>query len=286
VIPISVTWPDLADKGARAAISQLRAVYARLIEQTNEIKDKWRRDTTLLLEPIPRVNLGDFADDAPVITARALSLACSRSPSAPQVKLCVFDSIPTVAAYARAFRTCARSIHAETESNWIGTKLLKDGVREFMASRRSTKHSERSERVALVIACGEQPGGALTDGWSVDAEKKATTQDEIAVSEWLKRESNDRDERNRVFRATIAAASEVVSVDCDSITLVFTRFVPGKTPVLSAFHCIYVARQAIPRAGGQHSAMYVSVDSFVERVNESDRSNFESAIAEYVSKAL
>jgi hypothetical protein len=105
------------------------------------------------------------------------------------------------------------------------------------------------------------------------------------VSEWLKRESNDRDERNRVFRATIAAASDdAVRVDCDSITLVFTRFVPGKAPVVSAYQCIYVARQAIAGAG-QHSAMYVSVDSFAERVNESDRSNFESAITDHVTTA-
>ena len=90
-----------------------------------------------------------------MITARALSLACSRSLSAPRVKLCVFDSIKTVAAYARAFRTCARSIHAETsKSYWISTEPLKGGVREFMASKRS----ERSKRVALAIACGEQPG--------------------------------------------------------------------------------------------------------------------------------
>jgi hypothetical protein len=197
------------------------------------------------------------------------------------VKLCVFDSIPTVAAYARAFRTCARSIHAETEPTGIGMQLLKGGVREFMASRRT----QRSERVALVIACGAQPGGALTDGWSVEAEMTATTQDEIAVSEWLKRESNDRDERNRVFRATIAAASEVVSVDCDSITLVFTRFVPGKVPAASAFWCIHNAHQAIARAG-QYSAMYVSVDSFVERVDESDRRAVESAITEDVTKAF
>jgi hypothetical protein len=190
------------------------------------------------------------------------------------VKLCVFDSIPTVAAYARAFLTCARSIHAETESEGISMQLLKGGVREFMASS-STK---RSERVALVIACGEQPGGALTDGWSVDAEKKATTQDEIAVSEWLKRESNDPDERNRVFRATIAAASEVVSVDCESILLVFTRFVPEKVHGAHAFRRIRHAHEAIARAG-PYSAVYVSVDSFVERVDESDRRAVESAIS-------
>jgi hypothetical protein len=149
----------------------------------------------------------------------------------------------------------------------------------------ASKRSERSKRVALAIACGEQPGGALTDGWSVDAEKAATTQDEIAVSEWLIRESNDPDERSRVFRATLAAASKVVSVDCDSITLVFTRFIPEKWPVPHAVECIYAALQAIARAG-QHSAMYVSVDSFVERVDQSDRSKFESTITEHVTKTL
>jgi hypothetical protein len=112
----------------------------------------------------------------------------------------------------------------------------------------------------------------------VDAEKTATTQDEIAVSEWLKRESNDRDERNRVFRATLAAASEVASVDCESILLVFTRFVPENVPGVSALRRIRTAHQAIARAG-PYSAVYVSADSFVERVDERDRRAVEWAIS-------
>lgn len=111
VVTTHITWPKINVSTEISAISDLQSVYADVLKTMDDIEKEWRlgpRDLiTLLLEPIPREMLGPFAGAAPAITARALLLALKGRRPKAKITMCVFESIPTVAAYARAFRTSA-----------------------------------------------------------------------------------------------------------------------------------------------------------------------------------
>ena len=111
VVTTHITWPKINASTTHIEVSELQSVYAGVLKTMDDIEQEWRigpRDQiTLLLEPIPREMLGPFAGAAPKITARALLLALKGRRPKAKITMCVFDSIPTVAAYARAFRTSA-----------------------------------------------------------------------------------------------------------------------------------------------------------------------------------
>ena len=111
VVTTHITWPKINVSTERSAMSDLQSVYAHVLKTMDDIEKEWelgqRDQITLLLEPIPREMLGPFAGAAPEITKRALLLALQGRRPKAKITMCVFESIPTVAAYARAFRTSA-----------------------------------------------------------------------------------------------------------------------------------------------------------------------------------
>ena len=109
VVTSNITWPKINVSATHIEMSELQSVYADVLKTMDDIEKEWelgpRDQITLLLEPLPREMLGRFAGDAPEITARALLLALQERRPRAKITMCVFESIPTVAAYARAFRT-------------------------------------------------------------------------------------------------------------------------------------------------------------------------------------
>ena len=111
VVASHITWPKINVSTESSAVSDLQSVYADVLKTMDDIEKEWelgpRDQITLLLEPIPREMLTPFAGAAHEITARALLLALKGRRPRAKITMCVFESIPTVAAYARAFRTSA-----------------------------------------------------------------------------------------------------------------------------------------------------------------------------------
>ena len=284
---IHVAWPNLGKKkNGSDALHALEDTYTAIV---TEIAKKGKTEWGLLVQPTPKHLFGKYADDAPVMTARAILRAVSslrkiHSRFHLTVTMCVFDPMSVVCEYDRAFQACIRaspSLYPQNQiygSSWEASDVT--DVRAFIKA-------PRTARVALILGCGKQPGGSLSkDGWSVDLAASPQTQEEIAVSEWLQLESEDDKERVRVFRATIAATRDspnsVVIVHCETlrITLVFARFEGGvtDTPATIAASCVENALSAIPHRTKEYQSVHVSIGSFAERVPKSQRASVEAAL--------
>jgi TPR repeat protein len=282
---IHVAWPNLGKKkNGSDALHALEDTYAKIVAEFARGKsdDTWH----LLVQPIPKQFFGKFAEDAPVMTARAILRAISEMRKVRygfdlRVTISVFDTMSVVCEYDRALQACIRASPPRNAAHRREDLPASEEVTDVRAFIKAP----RTARVALILGCGKQPGGSLSnDGWRVDLVKATPqTQEEIAVSEWLKLESEDNKERVRVFRATIAAARDspnsLVTVRCEKplITFVFARF-EGEcvNPHLEADLRVHSALLEIRRTGEKYESVHVSIASFAERVAESERVSFEA----------
>lgn len=141
------------------------AIVAELAKRS---EDEW----TLLVQPTPKHLFGKYADDAPVMTARAIlravsSLRKERPYFHLTVTMCVFDTMSVVCEYDRAFQACIRASPPLYPRHEIyGTTL---SAPSDVTDVRAFIKAPRTALVALILGCGKQPGGSLSkDGWSVD----------------------------------------------------------------------------------------------------------------------
>ena len=283
---IHVAWPNLGKEKKTGATRSMRW-KTRTHKIVRALFALHKEDGTwdLLVQPIPKRFFGRFAEDAPVMTARAILRAISdmrkvRYGFDVRVTISVFDTMSVVCEYDRALQACIR---ASQPRNGRSKEQKPSDVTDVRAFIQAT----RTSRVALILGCGKQPGGSLSkDGWDLVVKASPQTQEEIAVSEWLKLESEDNKERVRVFRATIAAARDsprsLVAVRCEKllITLVFARFeVEGGIDDEARFR-VENALAEIRGTGEEHQSVHVSVASFAERVAESERASFAAKLRE------
>ena len=271
--PIKIAWPQLETSvNARAALDQLQGAYARVFDASGEAK-------TLIVEPMPAANFGAFSADAPVLTARALlnALAAQNISETKKVTMCVSADPLVVVDYDRAFRTCARAIPL-LDPHWVYAGDFEVIRAEKALDDYNCTHCGHGGRVAIVIGYGDRLCGELSsDGWSVDTSVDLTKLADRAVKKWLTAECKQKDEINRLFRATIASASGTVKVECDQTfahTLVF-----AESDHTHAETIVEKARYVLDNS--KYKIVYVVIDSFlehVEHVEESKRAQFENAL--------
>lgn len=265
--PIKIAWPQLetsVTSNARAALDELQGAYARVFDASGDIKN-------LIFEPMPTANFGAFSADAPVLTARSLLNALAAQnirETKKEVKMCVSADPLVVVDYDRAFRTCARAIPL-LDPHWAYA-----GDFEVIGAEKALDDKILLGRVAIVIGYGRTLCGELSsDGWSVDTAVDPTKLADRAVKKWLTSERKEKDEINRLFRATIASAIGTVKIECDqkfAHTLVFAQSDHNYTENIAD-----TARDVI---NGSHEKVYVVIDSFLEHVEESQRTQFEKAL--------
>lgn len=256
------------------------------------------RAVRFLAGPIPTTALGKYSLDAPLLTTRAMlrAVAASRVSS---LQLCVFDDPTVVAEYDRALHTCARATllyRSHNQQRVASISWIEDASRFWKNHSRSGKQQRSgenviyTERMALIVACGDSPGARmLTESGGIDF-SKALTEDDYTVNRWLKGESTDESEQARLFKATIAAAREPivrVHAHMPAITLVFARFDGSPNSAQEALENAQKSLQGAYDAIEVHSRLgfrgiFVSMKSFSELVVESARQAFRAQL-EYIA---